>query len=160
MNLYELNEALRSFEFQVDENGELLNADALDALQLARDEKIENICLWVKNLAAEIEALKAEAKNLTERARAKENTAERLRRYLAANLNGEPFETARCKVNWRKTEKVEVDNDFITWALLNRDDLLTYSRPTPDKAAIKAALKAGEEIAGAKIVADKSMSIK
>ena len=64
-NLYELTAQLENFELEVDEEtGEITNLDELDALQLERDEKIENIALWVKNLTADAAAIKAEAQNL------------------------------------------------------------------------------------------------
>ena len=50
MNLFELNQALMDFELEIDEEtGEILNADALDSLELERDTKIENIALYQSN---------------------------------------------------------------------------------------------------------------
>lgn len=61
MTLFEINKAILDFQFEVDEEtGELLNAQALDDLQMARDEKIEGVGLWIKNLNAEAAAVKAE----------------------------------------------------------------------------------------------------
>ena len=46
MTLYEIDKALADFEFEIDEDtGEILNAADLDELNLARDQKIENIGL-------------------------------------------------------------------------------------------------------------------
>ena len=77
MTLFELNDALRNFNLEIDEEtGEILNAAELDALEMQRDEKIENIALWIKNLKAEAEAVKmkaeaeAEAKRLVLKAEA------------------------------------------------------------------------------------------
>lgn len=161
MNLYEINDALALWTPEVDEEtGELLNAAALDELNAARERKIEVIALWIKDLAAEIADFKEEETALAARRRAKERKADSLRRYLAANLDGQAFETTRCKVTFRNTERVETGEGFLAWAMKNRDDLLTYTNPKPDKLAIKAALKAGEEIPGAELVADKSMTVK
>ena len=47
MNLYELNKAIADFDLEIDEEtGEVLNADELDQITLARDEKIENIAFF------------------------------------------------------------------------------------------------------------------
>ena len=55
--LYEIMQEIEGFEFEVDgETGEILNADALDLLEIERDTKIENICLWIKNLRADARA--------------------------------------------------------------------------------------------------------
>ena len=75
MTLYEINEALmRALEIDP-ETGELLNPDAVEELSIARDEKIENIALWIKNLESDASEIKAEIKSLTDRAKAKENRA-------------------------------------------------------------------------------------
>ena len=59
-SLYEINEAILSC---IDlESGEIIDEAALEALQMQRDEKIENVGLWIKNLVAESSALAAEIK--------------------------------------------------------------------------------------------------
>ena len=51
MKLYEINAALEAL---VDpETGELMDYDAFEALNLARDEKIEGMALWYKDMVAE-----------------------------------------------------------------------------------------------------------
>ena len=50
---------------------------------MALDDKMENIACYVKNLQSDVDALKAEAKNLTQRAKTKENQIEYLKRYLS-----------------------------------------------------------------------------
>ena len=58
MNLYEINEAL--YGCVDEETGEIIDAEKLEALSLAFDEKVENIALWIKNLLADAAAIKAE----------------------------------------------------------------------------------------------------
>ena len=58
MNLYEIDsEILGCVDITT---GEIFDEDKFEELSLSREAKIENICLWIKNLKAEIEALKAE----------------------------------------------------------------------------------------------------
>ena len=46
MTLFEIDKAILDFEFDIDEEtGEILNANALDELHMARDAKIEGIGL-------------------------------------------------------------------------------------------------------------------
>lgn len=46
--IYEINEQImQCIDF---ETGEVIDADKLDALQLEKDKKIENIACWIKNL--------------------------------------------------------------------------------------------------------------
>lgn len=62
MNLYEIDSAILDC---VDaETGEIFDMDKFEELSLTRDAKVENICLWIKNLKAEAEALKAEKRCL------------------------------------------------------------------------------------------------
>lgn len=162
MNLYEINRDIENFEFEIDENtGEVLNFDALDALQMERCAKIENICLYIKNLTALAADIKAEKNNLDERMKAAERKADSLKRYLASSLNGEKFETARCKVSYRKSAQVVVSDGFAEWAKKNAPDLITETITTkPDKEAIKEAIKGGKQVVGAEIVENVNLQVK
>ena len=54
MNLYEIDAAITAL---VDpETGEISDFDAFDQLSMARDQKIENIALYYKNLVADAAA--------------------------------------------------------------------------------------------------------
>lgn len=152
MKLYEINEAILAC---IDpETGEA-DADKLDELMLMREEKLENLALWVKNLKAEASAIKAEEKALAERRQAKERKAESIKAYLEKELAGQKFETSRAVCSFRKSQKVEItDLDKIP------DDYLRYSAPTADKTAIKAAIKDGLTVEGAELVDSVSMTIK
>lgn len=162
MNIFEINSALSAFELQVDEEtGELLNADELDALQIARDEKIEGLALWVKELNAEADAIKNERNALDERMKQKQRKAEGLKKYLQSSLAGEKFETARCKIGYRKSQQVILAGEFDAWAKNNAPDLLSVSVVCkPDKSAIKEAIKSGRQIEGATLIDNVSMQIK
>ena len=163
MTLYEINQAiLNAIAEGLDpETGEITNTEALDALEMARDEKIENIACYIKDLTADAKAIREEEKVLAERRRAMENKAERLTGYLSVVLQGEKFSTARCQIGWRKSSKVIVDDSFSDWAASNgRDDLLIYAEPKPCLTAIKEAIKAGDEILGAYIADSRSIQIK
>ena len=94
MTLYEIDKAIQeALEGAVDpESGEIIDEELLaayDQLRMDRDQKVENIGLYIKNLEADAAAIKAEAKNLTARAKAAENKAEHLRNYMQFCLNGQ-----------------------------------------------------------------------
>lgn len=112
MNLYEINKQIENFDFEIDEEtGEILNLDELDDLKLTRDEKIENIALYIKNLNADEKALDDEIKALQARKKEKQSKAYNLSCYLKTTLGSRNFETARCKLSWRKSKKVIIDNE-------------------------------------------------
>jgi hypothetical protein len=152
MKLYEINEAILNC---VDpETGEA-DPEKLDELMLMREEKLEGLALWVKDLKAEADAIKAEEKALAERRQAKERKAESIKAYLEKVLAAQKFETSRAVCSFRKSQKVEItDLDKIP------DDYLRYSAPTADKTAIKAAIKDGLIVEGAELVDSVTMSIK
>lgn len=163
MTLYEINEQIRLvLEYGVDhETGEMDEASwqALDELQMARDEKLEAIGLFIKNLSAEAEAIKAEADALKLRATRKANRAERLREYLRDALVYEglqKFETAKVAYTLRKVRKVEITNEEALPECFRREKITVE----PDKVAIKAAIKAGEVVEGAELVESQSLTIK
>lgn len=166
MNLYEidsrLNELLeRGFNDEcVDaETGEIDEekvAQMIDELALARDEKIEAIVCYVKNIEHLADDIKAEEKALAERRKSKENKAESLRKYLASVLNGQKFETAKCAIGWRKSEQVVIADGT---ELPEEYQTVKYTL-SPNKTALKEALKQGIEIDGVALEIKNNMQIK
>lgn len=157
MNLYKIEEEILKC---VDtETGEIINEEALNALKMQRDTKIENIALWIKNLLSDAEQIKAEKNALAERERVARNKAENLKKYLSDYMGGGKFSTPRVNISFRKSESVEVDIEEIM-KLDNADNYLKYSEPTPDKAAIKQAIKSGVEIPGCSLIEKNNIQIK
>lgn len=159
MTIYEIDAAILAL---VDENGEITDIEALDALTMERDKKVEAVACWIKNDKAEAEAIRAEELALADRRHVLENNIERLKGYLAYALQGQKFETPKCSVSWRRVKAADIDEEqcmaFIT--ANQRDDLLTYSEPKLARKAITDALKAGEQIDGATLVERVSAQIK
>lgn len=157
-NLYELSQALENFEYEFDEEtGEFLNADELDSLVADRDEKILNCILFMLNTQAEAEALKNEKLKLGKRQAQKERSFESMKRYVSNCLGGLPWKShdGVHKVGYRKSEVVTVpDNVFEI-----DDEYLTYKEPTPNKEAIKMALKSGIKVKGCELVEKKNIQI-
>lgn len=159
MRLYEIDQAI--LECIDPETGEV-DAERIAELQLARDEKIEQLLLWKKDLDADAAAIAQEIKNLTERKQAAERKAESLKSYIKFVLNGEKFKTARVAVSYRSVKSVQIQDDaaLIAWAEQNDDSLLSYKDPTISKTAVKEAIEAGREIPGATIETKNQIIIK
>lgn len=97
--LYDLVREIEDFEFEIDEEtGEILNAEDLDNLELEKNEKIEQLCLWIKNLKSDASAYKAEKDSFAKKQKAAENKAESIKNYIAYILAGEKFKTDRGAV--------------------------------------------------------------
>ena len=166
MKLYEIaNDYLALMQaIENDEIPEEAIADTLEAITAEFEDKADNIACLLKNLDADIVAIKAEETRLAERRKVKEKSSERIKQYLSDVLQGaniDKIETARNRISFRKSESVELDEGaFIEWASENRDDLLTYSAPKANKTEIKKALKGGAEIVGAQLVSKNNIQIK
>ena len=160
MKLYEIDNAI--LECIDMETGEVIDAEKLDALNMERDAKIENVVCWIKDLKAEAEAIKAEKQKLAERQKVAENKAESLKKWVAYALGGQKFSTAKCAVSFRNTESVEITPEGLENLMRGgNDELLTYKTPEPNKTAIKNAIKNdGLNVAGVQLVQNVSTIIK
>lgn len=138
------------------ETGELIDPERLDRLQMEREAKLEGVACWIKNLLSDANAIKAEKEALAEREAKCRKKAEQLKGYLAYALGGEKFSTAKCAVSFRKSESVEVEDLTLVPAELLR----VKNSYEADKTAIKAAIKAGQEINGCRLVEKISAQIK
>lgn len=158
MTIYEIDAAIESCYDA--ETGEF-NEDKFNDLAQARDEKIEQLICFYKDVVGLADAIKAEEVKLKERREAEERKAESLKNYIIYALNGEKFKTSKAAVSYRKSKQVICSEDFVSWAKDNdRKDLLSYKEPTVSKTAVKAAIESGEAGIPAEIVENTSAIIK
>lgn len=157
MNLYEIKKELEEAILNsVDlETGEITNPELLDSLNMALNEKRENIALYIKNLVADSKAIDEEIKNLTARKKSINNKIDWLKQYLANDLQGSKFETAKVVVSFRKSKSIDIQpNANIP------DEFLIIQEPKPDKSGLKKAIQSGAVINGVSIVEKSNISIK
>lgn len=165
MNLFEINSAIENFDFQVDEEtGEILNIDELDNLEMLKDEKVENIALFIKNLKAQENALDSEYKAMYARKKATVNKRQNLEKYLAKALDGKKFETSKCRVSFRRSTQVVIEDEdkFIQWAKTFNPRLIKEQVTVkPVKKEILNALKSdGLSVEYASLKEERNMQIK
>jgi hypothetical protein len=130
-------------------------SDRLDEIGQCYQDKMENCGIIVKNYLVEAEAIRNEEKALAARRRSLEGRAEWLKKYMSDNMDmGEVFETARVKVSFRKSDAVEIINVADV-----PDDCCVVTRE-PSKSAIKAILKSGHEVPGARLVEKWNLQVK
>ena len=141
--------------------------DTLDAVDGEMEDKLASCAAFVKQLAAEADALNDEIKSLRQRSASKKREIERFKKYIMdcmINADVKKVDEPLAKLTIRQNaESVEVADElgFIDWAQRNdRDDLLRYSTPDINKTAIKDAIRSGAELPGAQIVRTKSLIIK
>lgn len=163
MTLYEIDSAILACVDQ--ETGEIIDPEALDALQMEREKKLENVALWVKDLKAEAEAIGNEIKALTARKKTAENKAERLKAWLGEALEGEIFKSAKVRVSYTHNTRLNVIDEqsvvnYIQSHYTDPEEFLRFQLPEIRKDAVKAAINNGAEIPGAYIEPTESIVIK
>lgn len=170
MTLYQLNEQFEELWAVMDDipadDPDALEAfyTTLEGIQMERDEKIESIACFVKQLNADAAALKAEADALTERRKSKEKKSERLKEMLLSAMtdaNTKRLDLPRAKLTVRQNPPSVAIRDLE--ALVTSGTYLKPRKITEsdiDKTAIKAAIQSGEEVEGAELEARTSLLIK
>ena len=146
------------------ETGEIIDVEKLTALQMERDQKLEGVVLWIKDMKAEAAAVKEEADKLMARKRALDNRMEKLKEWLVIALNGEKLKTPRCNVYQKHNQKVSVTDEEqlfeYIYSLPAPGTFLRYKEPEFNKDEIKKALKDGIIIPGAMLEDTESVVIK
>ena len=162
MTLYEIINAIDEVtsDFQIDEEtGEIImDFDRIEALNLAKEEKVENVGKYILNLEAEAKALLERKKEIERRIKSLTSRAEHTREYLKNCLNGEPFKCVDFEIKFTKSERVEINEDFFDNSF--NDKYFKRRFPEADKVEIKKALKQGVLIPGASLVECQNMNLK
>lgn len=163
MTLYEINKeienALADIYNSMDaETGEVDESyvHALEELNIQKEEKLDNLGAYIKNLQAEAVMLKNEEQALKARREAKEKKVESLKNYIASILNGEKFESARVAFSFRKSDEVSIVDE----TLIPEEYMKIKTESEPDKTAIKKALKSGLEVRGAFLIDKNNLQVK
>lgn len=161
MKLYEYNKEIE--KLIDDETGEIKDFEMFEKLSLERNEGIEAIALWVKDLLGDAEKIKTEKNKLAEREKQCTKKAESLKRYLDFLLQGRKFRTERTSISYRKSESVVIDDEdeFFRYVHTHTgtDNLITV-KTTPNKKEISTWLNCGNEINGVRIEEKSNIQIK
>ena len=177
-SLYDIDYRLKMLEeLNVDvETGEVIEGDEFDKLfdeiQMDLSTKIEQTMCFYKSLISDAEAIENESKNLKKRADSKRKLAERLKaridHYIASQYSDENgvvnmeemnkwrFETPKCFLSYRKSEKAIVDDA----TKIPREYITTKVEEKPNLTEIKKAIKGGKQIEGCHVETNLSMQIK
>lgn len=168
MNLFNIDKNV----YELIENG--FNADCLDVetgevdvakaetyfedLVLDRDVKLENYGKYIKNLEAEITALKEQEDSFKARREQKARRVEALKKAVLNSMllfGDKKFERTDVLFTTRESQKVEVDMD-----VLSAEYTRVKTTIEADKTKLKNALKNGETINGAQLVTNYTLTVK
>lgn len=165
--LYRIDEAIREIcelpeEEVIDmETGEVLRDIWSEIEKLGKDRKtkITNTALVIRKLTEEAAAARIYARQISERAKAKENRAEMLKAMLGASMftfGDKTVEDERIRVTATTSKSVYVSPD----AELPPEYVRVKTTSEADKTKIAEALKKGVEISGAAFIEKPSVRIK
>lgn len=135
--------------------------DTLESLTGDIEVKAQNVAFVARNCEALAAQIKDAEKQMAERRKALEARAVRLRDYMLACLliaGVKKIEGPMLKISVRDNpESVEIfDAAQLPASMMKQPD---PPPPSPDKAAIKAAIKAGQDVPGAKLTRGQRLDI-
>ena len=152
LSLYEITDAIAQRIRAAEETGELTpeDAGALDALDMAFEEKIENCAKMVRTLESEAGACAEEADLFFKNVRARENAAKWLKGYMLDGMIRRDIPKIRGKLL-----SVAVQNSPASVNVLDEGQVpksyFTQPAPVLNKGPVLEALKRGEAVPGAEL---------
>ncbi len=161
--LYQISDDLVSLiDSSIDpDTGELL--PAFEECRALFESKAAQVAAYTLNIDATASAIHDHIKLMERKAKALATRSEHLRHYLADHMRRTGITeirsddgTFKATLQQGRDESVEIDPDAEFPASLCNDP----KPPTPSKTKIKAAIKAGEAVAGARIVRKDRLTIR
>ncbi len=159
-NLFEITQDYLAIYDQLLENEGELTEELKTALEITQKDlalKGTNYVHIIKKYEAELAGLKVYEEQIAKLKKRKNKAIEYLEeRLLEAVTKFGDIDTDIFKITTRKSESVEIlDSEKLT-----SEFLTTKLSVTPDKAAIKVAIKKGIEVPGAALVQNSNLSIR
>ena len=168
MKLYEIADTYRAFMAAVDagEIPEDAVADTLDWIEGEFEAKADSIACLIKELRLEAKGIKEEADTLAERARRAQTKADRLQSYLFTHMQAmgkSRITTSRNALSLRKGPvscRIEDEDTVLGFLSMHHMEDCIKREVSIRKRELLARLKDGDEIPGAQIVQDMTITIK
>lgn len=137
-------------------------ADTIEAESYPLEVKAQNVAYAIRNLEASAAAIKQAEQDMAERRKRIEKRAEQVRDYLKQCMELAGVSKIDCPHFQLSIQKNPPSVDIFEQALIPASFMKTPEPPppAPDKTAIKAAIKAGQEVPGATLTAGTRLAIK
>ena len=164
MKLYQITDAYRQIDAMLDDDT-IPEDQLLQAIEDVNSElqtKVQTVAMFIQNLEATADAIKAAEKRMADRRKAIENRALTIRAYVLRCMQGAAITKVECpefKLAVQKNPpRVVIDDEaLIPIAYLRQPE---PPPPKPDKKAILADMNEGVIIAGAHKEQDERLVIK
>jgi len=161
MNIYQIEQDYLSLSEQIIEAGGELSPEIETSLAINK-EQLQNKGISygyvIKSLESDVSAIDEEIKRLNALKSSRNKTVDLLKNTIkdAMQMYGiEEIKTATLKINFRKSESVEVETDIID------DEYCNFKTvKTPDKTKIKEVIKNGDAVIGASLNINWNIQIK
>ncbi|MBL3731580.1 siphovirus Gp157 family protein [Lysinibacillus sp. HST-98] len=155
--LYELTDQYKMLQNFIEENN--VEGFELALSQIIGDigEKLEGYAMVLKNIESDIAGIKSEEKRLADRRKAMESNLARIKENMADALltvEGNRVKTEKFTFSFRKSTSVQIENDAAI------PPQFIKVEKTISRSELAKALKAGEQIEGAQLVENQSLSIR
>lgn len=128
--------------------------DTLDAMAGELEVKAQNVVMYARNLQTTAAAIKEAEEQMAKRRKAMENRAKHLLDYVQGCMETAEVQRIECPLFRLAIQAKPPSVDVYEPGLLPEQYLRTPEPPppAPDKVAIAAAIKAGKEVPGARLV--------
>jgi hypothetical protein len=161
MNIYQIEQEYLVLSNDIIEAGGEITPELETALAINKEQlqnKGINYGFVIKSLENDISTIEEEIKRLNALKSSRTKTTELLKSTIkqAMQLYGiEEIKTPTLKINFRKSESVEIDDTILNENYFNHKVV-----STPDKTRIKEAIKSGKNITGAVLNVNFNLQIK
>lgn len=162
LTIYQIEQSYNQLAEELMENGGELTPSLEEALAIT-EEQLQNksvaYSFVIKQMDADIDIIDSEIKRLQALKKQREKALEYLKeriKHAMDTFSIEEIKTPLVKINFRKSESVEVDDVNQLPAAFK----VVKVTEQADKAAIKAALKDGVEVTGCRIETHRNLQIK
>ena len=162
MNIYQIRNEFQLIIAEVINNDGEITPELEAALTINKEQlqsKAIDYSYVIKQLDSDCEQIDAELKRLQQLKKVRTNLSERLKNTISDAMNlyeVEKIETPLIKLSFRNSESVEITNE----SQLDACFIVTKTVTSPDKKAIKDAIKSGVFVDGATISYNKNLQIR
>ena len=162
LTIYQIEQSYNQLAEELMENGGELTPSLEEQLAIT-EEQLQNksvaYSFVIKQMDADVDIIDAEIKRLQALKKQREKASEYLKeriKHAMDTFSIEEIKTPLVKINFRKSESVEVDDVNQLPAAFK----VVKVTEQADKAAIKAAIKDGVEVTGCRIETHRNLQIK
>jgi hypothetical protein len=162
MNIYKIQNEFQLIIAEVINNEGEITPELETALTINKEQlqsKAVDYCYVIKQLDYDCEQIDNEIARLNKLKKVRANLTDRLKNTVSSAMqlyDVEKIETPLIKLSFRNSESVEITNE----QQLDACFIITKMVNTPDKKAIKDAIKSGVFVEGATISYNKNLQIK